>query len=215
MVAGERRWRAARKAGLRKIPSIIRNLDDTENALVALIENMQREDLNPIEEAEAFENIIETYKITQEALARTVGKSRPYVSNTLRLTRMPLEIIEFIRAGELSRGHANAIGSLRNKDKQLELARFIVKNGLSVREAENLSVDMTGTEEGKEKPAKNAKKSAKKEKPEIKAVEDELTTSLGAKVTISSNNGKNGKIEIHYYNYDELNELIDVLRKLK
>ncbi|MDR0854203.1 MAG: ParB/RepB/Spo0J family partition protein [Clostridiales Family XIII bacterium] len=214
MVAGERRWRAARKAGLRRLPAIVRALDDTENALIALIENMQRVDLNPIEEAEAFENVIEKHKLTQDALAKTVGKSRPYISNTLRIVRMPVEIVEFVRSGALSRGHANAIGSIKDKDKQLEISRFIVKNGLSVREAELLCAKaVDGAAAGKEK-RKRAKEDGKS--PELRAVEDELTTLLGARVLVNSpGSSESGKLEIHYFNKEELNDLIDTLRGLR
>ena len=122
IVAGERRWRAARKAGVRNIPCIVRELSDEENMLLAIIENMQREDLNPIEEAEGINQMIETYGLTQDQVSKSVGKSRPYITNCLRLLKLPEAIQSFVSEGQLSAGHARAIVSAGNKEKQIALA---------------------------------------------------------------------------------------------
>jgi ParB family chromosome partitioning protein len=207
LVAGERRWRAARKAGLKTVPSIIRTLSEEENAMIALIENVQRENLNIAEEATAFATIIETYRLTQDELAKAVGKSRPHVTNTLRILKLPPQIVGFVRDGKLTAGHANALGALKNERLQLEAAERIIKRGLSVREAEKLCSkenNPAGTKK-KQKP-KSVRKSA-----DILAVEEELTHAVGTKVVIVPEK-KGGRIELHYYNRDGLDDLIDLLR---
>jgi ParB family chromosome partitioning protein len=209
LVAGERRWRAARKAGLKEIPSIIRDVSAEENALFALIENIQREDLNPMEEAGAYRGIMDDYGFTQEEVAKSVGKSRPYVANTLRLLKLPEMVREYISEGKLSAGHANAIGSVAGDSAKLRLAERIIKEGLSVREAEVLSRTISG------KADKVRKSSVKGEKdPEIRMIEEELTTLFGTKVTIGRNASR-GIVEIHYYSRDELDGLIEELMRLK
>jgi ParB family chromosome partitioning protein len=210
LVAGERRWRAARKAGLREIPSIIRDVSAEENALFALIENIQREDLNPMEEARAYRGIMDDYGFTQEDVSKSVGKSRPYVANTLRLLKLPERVREYISEGKLSAGHANAIGSVAGDDAKQRLAERIMREGLSVREAEVLSRKINGKAADKVK-----KPSGKGEKdPEIKMIEEELTTLFGTKVTIGRNASR-GIVEIHYYSRDELDGLIEELMRLK
>ena len=209
LVAGERRWRAARRAGLKEIPAIIRELTEEENALFAIIENMQREDLNPMEEAEAFKKILDTYRLTQESLSKSVGKSRPYIANTLRLLKLPEKVQELLEIGELTAGHANALGALKDEKKLTELAFQIARNGLSVREAESLASKASGKFTDPIKKARSRRKSA-----EILTVEEELTSIIGTKVTLSDT-GKNGMIEIHYYSRAELDGLIDDLRRLQ
>jgi ParB family chromosome partitioning protein len=209
LVAGERRWRAARRAGLKEIPAIIRELNQEENALFAIIENMQREDLNPMEEAAAFRRVIDTYHLTQDNLSKSVGKSRPYIANTLRLLKLPERIRELLESGELTLGHANAIGGLKDEKKQVELALQIARQGLSVREAESLSAKVNGRHTTARPKAKTKRKSE-----EVRGVEEELTSIVGTRVTIDSN-GKNGVIEIHYYSREELDGLIDDLRRLR
>jgi ParB family chromosome partitioning protein len=208
IVAGERRWRAARKAGLKEVPAIIRDLSPEENALFAIIENMQREDLNPIEEANAFKNVMESFGFTQEAVAKSVGKSRPYVANTLRLLKLSPKIQEYISQGSLSSGHANALGAVKDKELKETLAAQIVRDGLSVREAEAAAARIAS---GNVKKAKKAK--PREKNPEVRHIEEELTSLFGTRVTLGSD-GRKGVIEIHYYSRDELDGLIETLRSV-
>ena len=138
IVAGERRWRACRKAGLKEIPCIIREFTDEQNMLIAIIENMQREDLNPVEEAEGLNQMIVNFGMTQEQVSKSVGKSRPYITNALRLLKLPSEIREMLLANQLSAGHARAIAGIGDTEKQIQLAEYAIKEGLSVREIEKI-----------------------------------------------------------------------------
>jgi len=206
LVAGERRWRAARKAGLKEIPAILREVTEEENALFAIIENMQREDLNTIEEATAYHAIIQRYGLTQEVLARAVGKSRPHIANTLRTLGMQVEIVDFLRQGSMTLGHANALGSVKDARQQLQLAKKIVKNGLSVREAERLAAQVekkTGT-----------KRTQSDKTVEIRVVEQELTSATGVRVKIKGN-GEKGSVELQYFDRQGLEEIIDLLRNAR
>lgn len=205
IVAGERRWRAARKAGVKEIPCIVRELSDEENMLLAIIENMQREDLNPIEEAEGINQMIDTYGLTQDDVSRSVGKSRPYITNCLRLLKLPEDIQRFVADGQLSAGHARAIVSAGSKEKQIALAQRAVKEGLSVRQIEKLAKESKNSK----KPAKPREKNA-----DVKRVERDLKEALGTRVTLNQK-GKKGKIEIEYYSKDELERLIDLLKTLQ
>jgi ParB family chromosome partitioning protein len=209
LVAGERRWRAARRAGLKEIPAIIREVSSEENALFALIENVQREDLNPMEEAQAYRNIMDGYSLTQEEVAKSVGKSRPYIANTLRLLKLPEKVRGYLSDGRLSAGHANAIGSVAGSDSRQKLADRIVKEGLSVREAEALAQALAGN---KEKTKKNRKTPPKN--PEIMMIEAELTTLFGTRVTLGKNINR-GTVEFHYYSKDELDGLIDEFMRMR
>ncbi len=204
IVAGERRWRAARKVGVKKIPCIVRELSDEENMLLSIIENMQREDLNPIEEAEGLNQMIDTYGLTQDQVSKSVGKSRPYITNCLRLLKLPEAIREFVADGLLSAGHARAIVSAGTKEKQIALAEKAVKEGLSVRQIEKLAKE---SKTGKTK-AKQREKSA-----DVKRVENDLKEVLGTRVTLNQK-GKKGKIEIEYYSKDDLERLIELLKTL-
>ncbi|MDR0356941.1 MAG: ParB/RepB/Spo0J family partition protein [Clostridiales Family XIII bacterium] len=210
LVAGERRWRAARKAGLKEVPAIIRDLSEEENALFAIIENMQREDLNPMEEASAFKNIMDVYGLTQEAVSKNVGKSRSYIANTLRLLKMPQDIRDMLVREELTLGHANAIGGIRDKKKMIAVAKRIVREELSVREAETLAAQ----ESGRAVSARIPKAKPRQKNAEIRNIEEELTTLLGTKVTIG-NSGKSTVIEIHCYSREELEGIIEELRMLE
>jgi len=203
LVAGERRWRAARKAGLKEIPSIVRSLTEEQNMLLSIIENMQREDLNPIEEAEAINKMMTTFRLTQEEVSKSLGKSRPYIANMVRLLKLPEEIRELIFTEQLSAGHGRALLPLSGK-RQLELARRAAKDGLSVREIENMAAAEPGRKKTADKKTKNT---------ELQRVEEELKSILGTKVSIKYN-GKKGKIEIEYYSKDELERLIDLLKEL-
>lgn len=205
IVAGERRWRAARKAELKDVPCIIREFTDEENMLIAIIENMQREDLNPIEEAEGLNQMIKTYGLTQEEVSKSVSKSRPYITNVLRLLKLPREIQNFVSDGRMSTGHARALISVDDKKVQAELCKKIIEDGLSVRKVEDLVANI-----GKPK-----KKSVKKLKnADTVLVERELKEIYGTKVTVQQK-GKKGKIELEYYSEDELNRLIELLKSVE
>lgn len=203
LVAGERRWRAARIAGLKEVPAIVRVLTEEQNLILSIIENMQREDLNPIEEAEAVSKMMNTYQFTQEELAKSLGKSRPYIANLVRLLKLQDEIREMVLTNQLSQGHARALLSLPVK-KQLALARKAVKEGLSVREVERLA--------GEDAPSKKIPK-AKKVNPDVTRIENELKEMLGTRVRIKEK-GKKGTLEIEYYSKEELERLIDLIKSL-
>ena len=205
IVAGERRWRAARKIGLKEIPCIVKELTDEENMLLAIIENMQREDLNPIEEAEGISQMIDTYGLTQEQVSKSVGKSRPYITNSLRLLKLPEEIRKYVADGLLSSGHARAIVSAGSIARQMEIAEAAVKNGLSVRQIEKMAQEKKSSAGSKAKPRqKNA---------DVKRVEDDLKDVLGTKETLNQK-GKKGKIEIEFYSREDLERLIELLKTL-
>ena len=205
IVAGERRWRAARKIGIREVPCIIKELTDEENMLLAIIENMQREDLNPIEEAEGLNQMIETYGLTQEQVSKSVGKSRPYITNCLRLLKLTETVKNHIADGSLSMGHAKALAAVTDEEKQIALAENAVKNGLSVRQTEKLA---------KENKSKQVRPAKKNKDADVKRVEEDLKDALGTKVILNQK-GKKGKIEIEYYSREELERLIELLKNLK
>ena len=203
IIAGERRYRASILAGKEEIPAIIKDIPIKDIMEIALIENLQREDLNSIEEALAYKNLIEDYKVTQEELSEAVGKSRPYITNTLRLLNLQNKIIKMIENGDITAGHGKALLSIEDKEKQLEVAMRIVEEGLSVRTVENIAKKII---ENKEK-----RKIEKKEKDiYIIDAEEKLSNIFGTKVNISMNN-KKGKIEISYNNEDELNDILSMI----
>lgn len=206
IVAGERRWRACRKAGLKEIPCIIREFTNEQNMLIAIIENMQREDLNPIEEAEGLNQMIVNFGMTQEQVSKSVGKSRPYITNALRLLKLPSEIREMLLANQLSAGHARAIAGISDTEKQIQLAEYAIKEGLSVREIEKIIKEENAPK--KKISRKKAEKSA-----DVRKVEDDLKQIMGTKVNLNQS-GKKGKIEIEYYSRDELERLIEMLKSL-
>ena len=207
LVAGERRWRAARLAGLKQIPAIVRELTDRQNMFYALIENMQREDLNSIEEARGMEEMMSAFGLNQEETAKTIGKSRSYVTNALRLLRLPQDVQDMVMDGRLSAGHARAIAGLEGEALQLEAAVKCVENGWSVRQVESY----TGEQK---KPAKRRKSRllGKNKDKDLAAVEQQVTEALGTKVRIRGTE-KKGKLELEYYSIEELNRLIDIIRE--
>ncbi len=207
LVAGERRWRAARLAGLKEIPAIVRDLDDRQNAFYALIENMQREDLNPIEEAEGIRQMMEEFALSQQEAATAVGRSRSYISNSLRLLKLPEKVRALVLSGELSGGHVKAIAGLSGEDLQIEAAEKAVSEGWSVRKTESY----TGS---KAAPAKkqSRKRRKKAKSAEIAAIEQQLTEKLGTKVLLNGND-KKGSLTLEYYSRDELEQLIEILMK--
>ncbi len=204
IVAGERRWRAAMKAELPKVPCLVRELTDEQNMLLAIIENMQREDLNPIEEAEGLQQMIVTFGLTQEEVSKSVGKSRPYIANSLRLLKLPEYVLEAILEGKISAGHGRTLVTIEKEEIRKEILDRIIAEGLSVRETEKLASNI-GKVKGR--PAKKVKN------PNVAKVEEDLKQALGTRVYIKQN-GKKGKIEIEYFSKEELERLIDTLRSL-
>lgn len=207
IVAGERRWRAAIKAELSQVPCLVRELNDEQNMLIAIIENMQREDLNPIEEAEGLRQMSETFGMTQEQISKSLGKSRPYITNSMRLLKLPDYIRDSIAEGQLSAGHGRTLITVTDEKTRRELWQRIVSEGLSVREAEKLS-----SSEGKQKKKKPT--ASKKKNPDVLRVEAELKEVLGTRVSINKT-GSKGKIEIEYYSSEELERLIEMLKSLR
>lgn len=202
IIAGERRWRAAQVAGLHEVPVLIRSFSDREAMEIGLIENVQRQDLSPLEEAEGYRRLLEEFDHTQEGLAKVVGKSRPHITNLLRLLTLPEGVKAMINAGELTMGHARAIITAKNPE---ELAKEIVKKGLSVRQAEALAKKLSdGKFAKKERVSKNAD-------PDILALEQSLQAVLGLKVRLHTD-GHSGSLTIFY---NDLDQLDDVLRKLQ
>lgn len=198
LVAGERRWRAARMAGLTEAPVVIRELSDEDASALALIENLQREDLDPIEEAEGYRYLMDTYSITQEEAAQKVGKSRSAVANLMRLLSLPKDVLELVRAKTLSAGHARALLPLEDSALIAQFAKEIIEKGFSVRQTEKLVKDFL-------KPQKPGKKTAEKDKY-ITEVELSLCESLGRKVSIKGSE-KGGSITIEFFNKDDLEKL--------
>ena len=204
IVAGERRYRACRMAGLTEIPVIIRELDETQTMELALIENLQREDLTPLEEAEGYSVLIDEHNMTQEEVARSVGKSRPAIANALRLLKLPDAVKEYLKDGKISAGHARALLTLDSEDDMQELADLIVSKDLSVRQTEKLC-----------KKAPKVKKEQKTEKKPsfYSMVELALNESLGRKISITKNKGKQGGVlQIEFYSDEELTELSNKLK---
>lgn len=207
IVAGERRWRASRIIGIKEIPCIVKELSDEENMLLAIIENMQREDLNPIEEAEGLKQMIDTYGLTQEEVSKSVGKSRPYIANSLRLLKLPEGIIQYLSEGQLSAGHAKVLAGVEDEKRQLQFAEETVKKGISVRQLEKMIRE--------DKPKGRGKTASKGKDADVKKVEDDLKDALGTRVTLNQNKkGNKGKIEIEFYSREELERLIELLKKL-
>ncbi len=208
IIAGERRWRAARMAGLKEIPAIVREYDDRETAEISLIENIQRENLNSVEEARAYRSLINDYNMTQEELAKRVSKSRTAITNSLRLLQFDDDILDMISSGELSAGHARAILSVNGKKAQYKAAREIINNGLSVRDAEKLAKKYSSA---KPEP-KHELRETDEHSPYIQALSEELTEQLSSKVKIVPRTKQKGKIEIEYSSLQELEELSERIR---
>lgn len=207
LVAGERRWRAARLAGLKTIPAIIRELDEKQNAFYALIENMQREDLSIIEEGHGIREIIEKYGLTQDEAAKAVGKSRSYVTNALRIIKLPQEVLDLVDSKKLTAGHAKAIAGLSGSQLQIEAAVKAADEGWSVRQIENY----TGAKAAAKKKASKAKSKVKSSQ-NFKEVEQQLLEKIGSRVKISGSENR-GTLEISYYSRDELEGIIEILSK--
>jgi ParB family chromosome partitioning protein len=201
IVAGERRWRAAQRAGLDRVPVIVRGISDQEALAIALVENLQREDLTPIEEAEAFRRLLEDFGLSQDSVANLVGKSRPQISNTLRLLRLPPSVRAMVSDGRLSAGHARALVNTADPEA---LADRIVREGLTVRDAERLA--QAGAPAA---PARSPGKGLRD--PNIVAVEQELTAALGLKAALKVKGESRGSLTLHYRTLEQLDGLLALL----
>ncbi len=205
LIVGERRWKAARAAGLTTIPAIVKDVAPRESLELALIENIQREDLNPIETAEAFQKLIKDFNLTHDELSKKVGKDRATVTNYLRILKLPPEVKSWIAGGSLSMGHAKALLQIEEPGLQVEVAQRIIRSGLSVREAEALSkkASSSGT------LSKTTHHGTKD--PHVASLEERLMHSLGTKVRLRHRGKKGGRIEIEYYSLEELDRLLEIL----
>lgn len=211
LIAGERRLRASKIAGLKRIPAIVKDTDPEDTLEVSLIENIQREDLGPIETAQAFQRLLKQYGLTQEKLSEKVGKERATVANYLRLLKLPEEIKKLLNEGTLSMGHARAILSADGRQSQVAIANRIVKRGLSVREAEKLAKKGAKTKgKGSVTLGSVTPGTVALRDPNIASLEEKLIKSLGTKVRVK-HKGKRGRIEIEYYSLEELDRLLEVL----
>lgn len=204
IVAGERRYRACRMAGLTEVPVTIRELSDTETMELALIENLQREDLSPIEEALGYKALIDEHGFSQEEVATSVGKSRPAIANSLRILKLPDSVLEYVKQDKISAGHARALLMLDNEEDMLELAELIYKKDLSVRQAEKLA---------KKKPEVEQDTQPERKPSFYSMVELALNESLGRKIKVNKNKGKQGGVlQIEFYSDEELTELSNKLK---
>ena len=203
IVAGERRWRAAKMAGLKEVPVIIRDYTEKQIAEISLIENIQRTDLNPIEEAKAYRDLIDKYNYKQDELAERVSKSRTAITNTMRLLKLADSVQDMIVDDLISAGHARALLAIDNTDEQYELAQRVMDEKLSVRDIEKIVKD-------KNKP-KIQKKKNEKQEALYRDIEEKLKANIGTKVTITAKGDSAGKIEIEFYNQDDLQKIMDML----
>jgi ParB family transcriptional regulator, chromosome partitioning protein len=206
IIVGERRWRAAQKAGLKEVPVLVKEAEDREALEISLVENLQRENLNPVEEAEGFRRLIEDFGLHQEDLGVRVGKDRTTIANTLRLLKLPAEVLGQLRQNRITPGHARAILSLETREKQKELCTLILQKGLSVREAEGLAKRwskkrsrIVGSERGRGEWV-----------TQLTSLQDLLRKHLATKVKITPK-GKRGKIEIEYYSFEDLDRIIEAI----
>lgn len=205
IIAGERRWRAAKSIGLKEIPVVILDLNDKEVLEVSLIENIQREDLNPIEEAVAYKKLINDFSLTQEEVSKKIGKSRTAIANCMRLLNLDSRVQEYLIDGVISEGHGRALLSIEDKETQYKLAQTIIDESLSVRQIEGLIRSIS-----KKKPEKN-NKTEKESNPYYLDVQNKLESLFNTKVIINSN-GNKGKIQIEYYSEEELQRIMDILK---
>lgn len=206
IIAGERRWRASRLAGLKTIPCVIKNYTEQEISEIAIIENLQREDLNPIESAKAIKNLINHYNLTQDEVADKIGKSRPAVANTLRLLTLPEQIITLVEKNKLTAGHARTLLGIDNPAKQKEIAVAIIEKGLTVRDVENIIKNLNKPKVTLVKPQEKSL--------ELKDFENKIKRVFSTSVSIKGNDNK-GKIVIDYYSIDDLNRIYEILSGLQ
>lgn len=215
IISGERRWRAAKMAGLTEVPVVVKELSDTEVAAVMLVENLQREDLNPVELAEGLKRLIEEFGLTQEEAASIVGISRPSLTNSLRLLSLPDEVLDSLSSGDISAGHARALLGLGDNDTILAKLQVVVSKNLSVRETEKLVKDYFKFKALEEKDVADDStlKSVRDMKIYISKLEERLSSGVGRKISISQNKKKpdSGKLEIEYYNEEDFEALVKLL----
>ena len=204
LVAGERRWRAARLAGLSEVPVVVREMSEVQAAQIAMVENLQREDLNPVEEAMGFKVLIDSHGMTQEEMASAVGKSRPAIANSLRLLGLPKTVLEMLSEGRISAGHGRAILALPSEDEQVNAAIMAEKDGMSVREMERMA--KKSSRASTEKPENSEEPSAFSRDSYYDEVELALTDHLGRKVKVIQS-GKGGTLQIEFYSKDDLRML--------
>ena len=204
IVAGERRWRAAKIAGLKEVPSIIMDLTESEILEISLIENIQRQDLNPIEEAIAYKKLIDDFKMTHEELSKRIGKSRTSITNTMRLINLDDRVQQYIIEGVISEGHGRALLGIKDFEIQYELAQQVIDEKLSVRELEKIIRRII------EPNNRNTNSSKQELNPYYKEIKNQLQNYFGTKVNISNKNNK-GKIEIEYYSEDDLQRILDII----
>lgn len=206
IIAGERRWRAAKLAGVKEIPVVIKDYSEEEIMEIALIENIQREDLNPIEEANAYKRLVEEYNLKQDELAKKVSKSRVAITNSMRLLKLCDEVQKMLSDGMISSGHARTLITIEDKEKQIQIANKIFENRLSVRETEKLVKDML-------EPKKKVKPEEKPDDFIYKNLENRMKEVLGTKVNINRKSNNKGKIEIEYYSVEELERIMNIIQK--
>ena len=208
LIAGERRWRASRLAGLTEVPVVIREMTDSEAMELALIENLQREDLNPIEEAEGYKLLMDTYSLTQEQAAERVGKSRPAVANAMRLLALPSEVLDLIKEGRISSGHGRTLLGLNDKSVMLKLCGEIEEKQLSVRQLESIIKTLNNPKKDKDEKPKKPKRD-----PYFDECELAIRQELGRKATINVNKGNKGTLEIEFFSKEDLQSILETLAK--
>lgn len=214
IIAGERRWRAAKLAGLKEVPVIIKEYTDQEIMEISLIENIQREDLNAIEEAQAYQKLLKEFHLTQEDVAKRVSKSRTAITNTMRLLKLDEKIQNMVIENEISSGHARALLAIEDKEVQHQAAQRIVSEQLSVRETEQMVRDLLNPEEKTSEEKKPVKKQLESELTAYREAEDKLKSILGTKVIIQKKDNNKGKIEIEYYSVEDLDRIIELMEKI-
>lgn len=204
IVAGERRWRAAKMAGLKDVPAIVMELSEKDVLEISLIENIQRQDLNPIEEASAYKKLLSDFNLTQEDLSKRIGKSRTAITNTMRLMNLDIRVQQYIIEGIITEGHGRALLGIKDKEIQYELSQKVIDENLSVRELERLVKRILEGKTSEEKETNNELN------PYYKEIKNQLQSYFGTKVNISNKNNK-GKIEIEYYSEDDLQRILDII----
>lgn len=207
IIAGERRWRASQAAGLKEVPAIVKDVTEVQAFELALVENLQRADLNPIEEAEGYKRLVEEFKLTQEQVSQRVGKERSTVANALRLLALPEDVKVMVADGSLSMGHARALLGVPRLPEMQNLAKQVADKKLSVRDTERL------VQQSRSQGKKDAGKSAPKQSPQVKSLVEELQRRLGTKVRLTERSPGKGTIEVDFFSYDDLDRLLKLLRK--
>lgn len=213
IVAGERRWRAARIAGLKEVPVIVKEYDDRESMEIAIVENLQREDLNPIEEAQAYRRLIEEFGLKQDEAAQRVSKSRTAVTNAMRLLKLDERVQQMVIDDMISGGHARTLLAIEDKEEQYAMAMLVFDNKMSVRETEKLVRNYL--KKGEDKKTSEKEKDFSQMETIYHQLEERMKSVIGTKVAIHSRNYKKGKIEIEYYSNDELERIIDLIESVK